>query len=65
LQRFFHTQGVNVSGYDKNRNALTKEMEAAGIAIHSEEIIDMAPKDAETGYLYTRIQNDIGNCRLP
>lgn len=47
IARFFHTQGVKVSGYDKTATPLTKEMEASGIAIHYEDRVDLAPKDAE------------------
>src|SRR5262245_31141029 len=47
IARFFHSRGVKVSGYDKTPTALTKELEAAGINIHYEENIDLAPKDAE------------------
>lgn len=47
IARFFHTQGVKVSGYDKTATPLTKEMEASGIQIHYEDRVDLAPKDAE------------------
>ena len=47
VARFFHSKGVNVSGYDKTSTALTKELEASGIAIHYEENIDLIPKDAQ------------------
>ena len=47
VARFFHSKGVKVSGYDKTPTALTKELEASGIAIHYEENIDLIPKDAQ------------------
>jgi UDP-N-acetylmuramate--alanine ligase len=47
IARFFHSRGVKVSGYDKTLTALTKELEASGIAIHYEDNVDLIPKDAE------------------
>lgn len=47
IARFFHTGGMNVSGYDKTPTALTREMENEGIAIHYEENVDLIPKKAE------------------
>ncbi|MCW3087256.1 MAG: UDP-N-acetylmuramate--L-alanine ligase [Sediminibacterium sp.] len=47
LARYFKSKGVNVSGYDKTSTPLTKELEAAGIPIHYEERVDLAPKDAD------------------
>ena len=34
LARYFKANGVDVSGYDKTSTPLTRELEAAGIAIH-------------------------------
>jgi len=47
IAKFFHSNGVKVGGYDKTPTALTKEMEAIGIAIHYEENVEAIPKDAE------------------
>lgn len=47
LARYFHSKGVNVSGYDKTPSSLTKELEQEGMRIHYEERIDLIPKDAE------------------
>jgi UDP-N-acetylmuramate--alanine ligase len=47
LARYYHTQGVRVSGYDRTKTPLTEELEAMGIPIHYEEDIDAAPKDVE------------------
>ena len=47
VARYFHSKGVKVSGYDKTSTALTKELEASGIAIHYEENVDLIPKDAQ------------------
>ncbi|MGC4037295.1 MAG: UDP-N-acetylmuramate--L-alanine ligase [Chitinophagaceae bacterium] len=47
LARYFHTQGWQVSGYDKTSTVLTKELEVSGITIHYEENLELAPKDVE------------------
>ena len=47
LARYFHSKGAKVSGYDKTRSFLTKELEEAGIRIHYEENVELIPKDAE------------------
>lgn len=47
IARFFHTAGVNVSGYDKTPTVLTKELEAEGMAVHYEENVDVVPKKVD------------------
>jgi UDP-N-acetylmuramate--alanine ligase len=47
LARYFHSNGVKVSGYDKTQTVLTKEMESAGIAIHYEENLDLIARNAD------------------
>lgn len=47
LARYFKAKGADVSGYDKTSTPLTQELEASGIAIHYEERVDLAPKDAD------------------
>jgi UDP-N-acetylmuramate--alanine ligase len=47
IARFFHSKGVKVSGYDKTPTALTKELEASGIAVHYEDNVDLIPKEAQ------------------
>lgn len=47
LARYFNTKGVAVSGYDKTETALTKKLEAEGIAIHFEDNIEFIDKAAE------------------
>src|SRR5262245_30153834 len=47
IARFFRSKGVKVSGYDKTPTALTRELEASGIAVHYEDNVDLVPKDAE------------------
>ena len=47
LARYFKAKGVDISGYDKTSTPLTRELEAAGIAIHYEERVDLIPKDTD------------------
>lgn len=47
VARYFHSKGVQVSGYDKTPTTLTKELEANGIAVHYEENTDLIPKDVQ------------------
>jgi UDP-N-acetylmuramate--alanine ligase len=47
IARFFHSKGVEVSGYDKTATVLTRELEASGISIHYEENLDMIPKEPD------------------
>lgn len=46
LARYYHSLGKQVSGYDRTRTPLTAALEESGIAIHYEENLDLAPKDA-------------------
>ncbi len=43
IARFFHSHGVQVSGYDKTPTALTRELEASGISIHYDENVAAIP----------------------
>ena len=47
LARYFNTNGVAVSGYDKTETVLTKKLAAEGIAIHYEDNIELIDKAAE------------------
>lgn len=47
IARYFHSQGVEVSGYDRTASALTKELEQSGIAVHYDENADQIPKDVQ------------------
>lgn len=47
IARYYHAQGVRVSGYDKTRTALTQELEASGILIHYVEDVNAIPKDVD------------------
>lgn len=52
LARYFNTQGVTVSGYDKTPTALTADLEKEGIAIHFDDDIQKIDK-AATVIVYT------------
>lgn len=45
LARYFNTNGVAVSGYDKTETVLTKKLVAEGIAIHYEDNIELIDKE--------------------
>lgn len=47
LARYFVSKGYEVSGYDKTKTLLTKELEKLDINIHYEERIDLIPKEVE------------------
>ena len=47
LARFFLERGVNVSGYDKTKTALTTQLEEQGMFIHYEDSIDRVNKKAD------------------
>lgn len=47
IARFFHDKGVQVSGYDRTPTVLTRELEAAGIAVHYEENPALVPAGAD------------------
>jgi UDP-N-acetylmuramate--alanine ligase len=52
LARYFNTQGVIVSGYDKTPTALTDSLIAEGIVIHFEDDLNQIDKEA-TVIVYT------------
>lgn len=47
LARYFLSLGKKVSGYDRTRTSLTKELEESGINIHYEENLELIPKDVD------------------
>jgi len=47
LARYFLSLGKKVSGYDRTRTLLTKELEESGIEIHYEENVELIPKDVD------------------
>lgn len=47
LARYFQSRGKQVSGYDRTRTPLTKDLEDAGIPVHYEADLSAIPKDAD------------------
>ncbi len=47
LARYFKSNGVVVSGYDKTETALTRKLAEEGMAIHYEDNIEFIDKEAE------------------
>lgn len=62
IARYYHTKGLNVSGYDKTPSELTYALEAEGISVHYEDNIGFIPKDKDnTLVVYTpAIPKDMG-----
>lgn len=58
LARFFKTNGVIVSGYDKTETGLTRLLMGEGIAIHYEDNIEFIDKNAELVVYTPAIPND-------
>lgn len=52
LARYFNTQGVFVSGYDKTPTPLTDDLQKEGIQIHFEDDLNQIDKEA-TVIVYT------------
>lgn len=56
LARYFASQGIAVSGYDRTPTSLTNELQAEGISIHFEDNPDLLPSTldvADTLIVYT------------
>ncbi|HEY2720187.1 MAG TPA: Mur ligase domain-containing protein, partial [Chitinophagaceae bacterium] len=47
IARFFHFNGVSVSGYDKSESALIRELQGEGIKVHFEENVQSIPGDVD------------------
>jgi UDP-N-acetylmuramate--alanine ligase len=47
IARYFHSKGIEVSGYDRTQTELTKELDQEGISIHYNEDVAAIPKDVE------------------
>jgi len=45
LARYFHAKGFPVAGYDRTETKLTSDLQAEGIAIEFNELIDFIPDD--------------------
>src|SRR6186997_1175799 len=58
LARFFHSNGIRVSGYDKSETSLVKELQAEGIEIHFDENLKAIPKDVDIVVYTPAVPND-------
>jgi UDP-N-acetylmuramate--alanine ligase len=47
IARYFHSKGIEVSGYDRTQTELTKELDNEGISIHYNEDLAAIPKDVD------------------
>lgn len=47
IARYFHSKGIEVSGYDRTQTELTKELENEGISINYNEDVNAIPKDVD------------------
>ena len=47
IARFFHSNGIKVTGYDRSETELIKELEAEGLEIHFDENVEVIPKDVD------------------
>lgn len=45
IARYFHSIGIQVSGYDKTATDLTRQLEAEGIAVHHTDDVALIPKE--------------------
>ncbi|MBA2500065.1 MAG: UDP-N-acetylmuramate--L-alanine ligase [Chitinophagaceae bacterium] len=45
IARYFHTQGVSVSGYDKTETQLTKELVRSGITVSYVDDVSLIPRE--------------------
>ena len=47
IAKFFQSNGIRVSGYDRSETGLIKELEAEGIDVHFDENVEIIPKDVD------------------
>src|SRR6185436_10789592 len=47
LARFFRSNRIRVSGYDRSETTLVKELQAEGIDVHFNENLEAIPKDVD------------------
>jgi len=47
IARYFHSQQIEVSGYDKTATPLTKALEESGMSVHYTEDVNLIPKDVQ------------------
>jgi UDP-N-acetylmuramate--alanine ligase len=60
LARYFNTQGVKVSGYDKTPTSLTADLEKEGIIIHFDDNLTKIDKEASVIVYTPAIPSDHG-----
>ena len=48
IARYFHSKGLNVSGYDRTPSDITASLQSEGIAVHFEERPEMIPGDSKS-----------------
>ena len=58
IARFFHSNGIKVSGYDRSETELIKELEAEGLEIHFDENVEVIPKDVDIVVYTPAVPND-------
>jgi len=59
LARYFNTQGVIVSGYDKTPTALTDSLIAEGISIHFESCCSSSPSHLDITAVASPLPNTL------
>ena len=47
IARYFHSKGIEVSGFDRTETELTEALEKEGISIHYTEDVNSIPKDVD------------------
>ena len=47
IARYFHSKGIEVSGYDKTETALTKKLTQEGIPVHYTDDVNLIPKKVD------------------
>jgi len=58
IARYFHSKGIEVSGYDRTATELTKQLEAEGISIHYSEDVNATPKNVDLVVYTTAVPRD-------
>ncbi len=47
IARYYNSQGVRVSGYDKTETTLTKQLQQEGVETHYEDNVELIPKQVD------------------
>jgi UDP-N-acetylmuramate--alanine ligase len=58
IARYFHSKGIEVSGYDKTETELTKQLEEEGISIRYTEDVNIIPKEVDLVAYTPAMPND-------